>query len=100
MKDWYLQYCKDHKITVQYGKARQWHENSLRRSINKASVLEQEDLSKFQTREEAEAHLVSKSQDMTFGMAGITLLLFQAILGWIIRKLLDESFGNDSISSR
>ena len=42
----------------------------------------------YQTREEAEAALEIKVQQMGF----VELLLFRAVIGWIVHKLLDAWF--------
>lgn len=88
---WYEEYCRDHHIPVKYGKERERHEQKLRRAVAKASELEKVDLSGL-SREEAEAKLVAKSEEMTVGMAGLSLLLFQAVIGWLVRRLLDKYF--------
>jgi hypothetical protein len=89
--NWYTEYCKEHHIPVRYGKDRVWHEQRLKRMVNKAAALENEDLTGL-TKEEAEAKLLARAEQMTVGMSGISLLLLQAVIGWIVRKLLDRWF--------
>lgn len=93
MSNWYLDYCRDNGIPIKYGKERDAHERSLRRQYNRARSLEKEDLSSFTSREDAQKHLLQKSEEMTVGMTGLELLIFQSIIGWLIKKLLDRVFG-------
>jgi hypothetical protein len=46
------------------------------------------EIGQYQTREEAEAALEIKVQQMGF----IELLIFRAVIGWIVHKLLDAWF--------
>jgi hypothetical protein len=92
VSNWYMEYCRDNKIPIQYGKNREHHERMLRRSYKKARKIEDEDLSSFKSREEAEEHLNKKYAEMSVGMTGIELLILQSILGWLIKKLLDRVF--------
>lgn len=91
MSKWYLDYCKEHHIPIRYGKDAQRHEQTLRRLTNKASKLEDVDISGL-SRQEAEKKLRDKSEEMVVGMTGISLLLLKAIISWIINKLIDRAF--------
>jgi hypothetical protein len=53
--------------------------------------LAEEDLSSFTDRDSAESHLEDKAVGM-YGSFGF--MLFQILISWVIRKILDSYFGS------
>ena len=97
--DWYEEYCKEFGYSAKPGRRGQRDADRLKRRVEKAATLSKEDLSSFTDRVSAEAHLEDKAVGM-YGSLGF--MLFQALISWVIRRILDSYFGakndNSSIS--
>ncbi len=90
------EYCKDHEIGFGGDERSQRKAARLKKRIDSVSALQDEDLSKFSSREEAECHLEEKA----VGMVGtIGFWVIGGIISWLIGKLLDRWYDNDNISS-
>lgn len=89
--NWYKTYCKEHGIQQKHGKRALQHEYTLRRRVSRAAKLEDEDLSSFATREEAQEHLEKRASEM--GLTGT--IVFQIVM-WVIKMLLDRHFRDNN----
>jgi hypothetical protein len=88
--NWYDEYCKEFGYCAKPGRRGERDADRLRKRIEKISVLAEEDLSSFTDRDSAEAHL----EDRAVGMYGsFGFMLFQVLISWVIRKILDSYFG-------
>lgn len=95
--NWYDEYCKEFGYQAKPGRRGERDADRLRRRIEKAATLSKENLSSFTDRASAEAHLQNKAIQM-YGSFGF--MLFQIIISWVIRRILDSYFGgNDDDSS-
>jgi hypothetical protein len=97
--NWYEEYCKEFGYQAKPGRRGERDADRLKRRVEKAGTLSKEDLSSFTDRVSAEAHLEDKAVRM-YGSFGF--ILFQALISWVIRRILDSYFGskddNNSIS--
>jgi hypothetical protein len=91
--DWYEEYCKEFGYSAKPGRRGQRDADRLKRRVEKAATLSKEDLSSFTDRASAEAHLEDKAVSM-YGSFGF--MLFQALISWVIRKILDSYFGSQN----
>lgn len=88
--NWYDEYCKEFGYSAKSGRRGERDADRLKRRVEKAATLAKEDLSSFTDRASAEAHL----EDMAVGMYGsFGFMLFQALISWVIRRILDSYFG-------
>ena len=88
--NWYEEYCKEFGYSAKPGRKGERDADRLRRRVEKASTLSKEDLSSFTDRVSAESHLEDKAVQM-YGSFGF--MLFQALISWVIRRILDSYFG-------
>ena len=88
--NWYDEYCKEFGYSAKAGRRGERDAERLKRRVERAATLEKEDLSSFTDRTSAEAHLEDKGVGM-YGSFGF--MLFQVIISWVIRKILDSYFG-------
>lgn len=88
--DWYEEYCKEFGYSAKPGRRGQRDADRMKRRVEKASTLSKEDLSSFTDRASAEAHLEDKAVGM-YGSLGF--MLFQVLISWVIRRILDNYFG-------
>jgi hypothetical protein len=97
--NWYDEYCKEFGYSAKPGRRGERDAARLKQRIEKVATLSKEDLSSFTDRHQAEAHLEDKAVQM-YGSFGF--LLFNALISWVIRRILDSWFGtkdgNNSIS--
>lgn len=90
------EYCKDHEIGFGGDERSQRKAEKLKRRLGRVASLQNEDLSKFSSRDDAEDHLNSKA----VGMVGpVTFWIMSSIISWLIRKLLDRWYNGDNSSS-
>lgn len=90
------EYCKDHEIGFGGDQRDRRKAEKLKRRLDRVSPLQNEDLSKFSSRQEAEDHLNSKA----VGMVGpVTFWIMSSIIRWLIVKLLDRWFNDNNSSS-
>lgn len=95
--NWYEEYCKEFGYQAKPGRRGERDADRLRRRIEKAATLSNENLTSFTDRASAEAHLQNKAIQM-YGSFGF--MLFQIIISWVIKRILDSYFGgNDGDSS-
>ena len=88
--NWYEEYCKEFGYQARPGRRGERDADRLKRRVEKAATLSKEDLSSFTDRVSAEAHLEDKAVGM-YGSLGF--MLFQALISWVIRRILDSYFG-------
>lgn len=94
--DLFDEYCKDHEIGFGGDQRDQRKAEKLKRRLDRVSPLQNEDLSRFSSREKAEDHLNGKA----VGMLGpVTFWIMSSIISWLIRKLLDRCFNDNNSSS-
>jgi hypothetical protein len=95
--NWYEEYCKEFGYSAKSGRRGERDAERMKRRVEKAATLSKEDLSSFADRASAEAHLEDKAVGM-YGSFGF--MLFQALISWVIRRILDGYFGakNDNNS--
>jgi|APGre2960657404_1045060.scaffolds.fasta_scaffold40335_3 hypothetical protein len=96
--NWYEEYCKEFGYSAKSGRRGERDAERMKRRVEKAATLSKEDLSSFTDRASAEAHLEDKAVGM-YGSFGF--MLFQALISWVIRRILDSYFGakNDNSSN-
>lgn len=68
-------------------------ERRRRRCFEKAEKLKEHDLSKYKSREEAEAALKEQGATLVSGAGGIIFVILSSIISWMIQKLLKNHFG-------
>lgn len=98
MDQWYFDYCKSHNIPIKYGKDRIWHEKMLRRADSRAKRIEDVDINGL-SFQDAKSKLENRGKELECGMSGLSLLLFRAILSWIIGAILDRAFSNSEVNN-
>lgn len=68
-------------------------ERRRRKCFEKAERLKEHNLSKYNTREEAQYALQKEGEEMIVGCGGIVFILMSSIISWMIQKLLTKHFG-------
>lgn len=68
-------------------------ERRRRKCFEKAEKLKEHNLSKYNTREEAQCALQKEGEEMIVGCGGIVFILMSSIISWMIQKLLTKHFG-------
>lgn len=92
----YVQYLKDNDgdfICNETMHNAEKKERRRRHCFDRAKKLEEYDLSKYKTREQAEAALKIQGEELVVGCGGIVFILLSSIISWIIQKLLTKQFG-------
>jgi hypothetical protein len=88
--NWYDEYCKEFGYSAKSGRRGERDADRLKRRVEKAGTLSKYDLSSFTDRDSAESHLEDKAVGM-YGSFGF--MLFQILISWVIRRILDNYFG-------
>lgn len=98
--DWYQEYLFDHPTPVGATNDRREkiRKNRLKKVVKRATILEQESIDGL-TKDQAQAKLEARASQEVAGMSGIGLFVLQAILSWLIGKLLNAKFGKNEESS-
>ena len=73
-------------------------EKRRRRCFNRASSLQNHDLSQYKTKEEAEKALQIQGDIMILGCGGIIYVILSSIISWMIQRLLANHFDKDQTS--
>jgi len=90
------EYCKDHEIGFGGDYRDQKRADRLKRRLDRVSKLQDEDLSEFSSREQAEEYLNSRAVSM---VGPVTFWIMSSIIRWLIIKLLDRWFNDNNSSS-
>lgn len=91
----YVQYLKDNDqgfICNETMHNAERKERRRRHCFDRAKKLEEHDLSKYKTREEAEVALKVQGEEMIVGCGGIVFILMSSIISWIIQRMLTNYF--------